>query len=94
MREIEEVRCAGGSPVTKGSLDSTRKRQMLGESPWMSRSSTCSPYSSAARSLPIAAASLRTCQKVTLRDRNLVSWNRAKHAEGNSTLYNERSGLL
>ena len=60
----------------------------------MSRSSTCSPYSSAARSLPIAAASLRTCQKVTLRDGNLVSWNRAKHAEGNLILYNEHYSLL
>ncbi len=46
-------------PVTRGSLDSTRKRQMLGELPWMFLSNTCSPYSSAARSLPIAAASLR-----------------------------------
>ena len=44
--------------VTRGSRARVMNLHMLGGPPWMSLARTSSPYSSAARSLPIAAASL------------------------------------
>ena len=45
-------------PVTSGSRASVMNLHMLGCPPWMSRAITSKPYSSAALSLPMAAASL------------------------------------
>ena len=47
------------SPVTRGSRARVMNLHMLGGPPWMFLASTSSPYSSAALSLPIAAASLQ-----------------------------------
>ena len=65
-------------PTMRGSRERTMKRVTLSRASWMLRSSTSSPYSSAARSLAIAATSLLSGMNAQARHRpapvHAITW--------------------